>query len=865
MKYLFSILLFISSTCFGQVETSDFTTYDTIYVDGIYSWNIRISRPVNMFTAGHPDTASRPAFITMQGAGEIGTNLTLIDNYGPHSWLNSGWDGSVVLSNGTHYPILITVMPRLNNGINYINPRAPQIHNLITHILNTYHIKRNSAHFAGLSMGAFSWGRYMVYEVSAGAETGMKNMTSLVFLQGQSTETFAPYNAWSLGASAYGHWAAKYGGTFMGLEGTADGRSVWIASENMNDSVPGSAYFSYENYGGGEHCCWNTFYDPSITDWTSTNDNIATGTHANTFGNYVKGSSIFQWMLRQGDTSMTVLDGNLYYNTPTNGKKMVGTGEYQMLFIDENQELWGLGNLSNIGVNGTGTVGVPQKVAVSPSGLKFNHVAGGLHGGGAIDTSGYVWIVGDNDQYQHGQGNNTNPVLAPEKILTDSAGNDFNMVRDLVGWFVKDGANGYNGFYAVKQDGTLWGWGRMFFGMRANGEYGADKSRPVQIVMPGDRRIAKIVAGQFAIALCTDGTVWTWGQGASANNLGIASATDTVKWYPRQLIGLSNIRTIAGGGNWNFAINTSNVLYGWGAYGEHLGNGAGTAVSTPTVMTAISAALPQPIQKIVVNSAAVHAILTDGSLYGWGDAAQGTVGDGQRINFSLDGGNPFDRGNLNVVTPVLIAPGVVFDTVFGASVYTYTSYARDTANNLYVWGRGKSAVIANQLRPASSGITASYGNSWDIKWPTPVDPFNIATSYISTSDYCVLNPAGSPCNQYPIPANTAPIANAGPTQNITTTSTTLNGGATDDVFVSRYEWTQISGPNTAVINLPASQDPTISGLINGTYVFQLLVEDNGWMTNTNTVTIIKGDTPSPVESSSFRLTVPRAAKIVRPY
>ena len=938
MKQLIIIIsLFISSFASEQSETNDFITYDTTLGNfNGNTWQARISRPANYFTPNHQDTASRALIITMPGLGEANTNFAGLQLYGPHYWKNNGWNGSVVTGSGTHYPLLITVKATVPN------PRIGSAINMLNALFAKFHPKANARHFAGLSMGAFTFAGLINGQLTGGGEDGMKLVTSLTLLQGAGQGatsgimgTATPYDA--TGYRAFGHWAAKYGGKYFGLEGTNDGRSVWQPRDNIEDSAAGSAYFSYENYGGGSHCCWNTFYSPYITDWkctpTITNANIATNVnHANSIGTYKSGSSLFQWMLRQGDTTLagsgggnippvvgagtdqviylptssvtlsgsasddgsivsntwtkqsggsativsasslstsvtglsegvyqfqlsatdddaatstdivqiTVLaDTTTYDNLPTGNKAIVGNGEYQVLFIDSLKHLWGLGNLLNIGVNGGGTAGVPQRVLVTPSDLKFRVAVGALHGGAAIDTAGYVWVMGDNDQYQHGQGNATANLL-PAKILTDSAGNAFNNIRDLVGWFVKDGGNGYNGFYAVKQDGTLWTWGRTVFGMRGVGVYGYDSPRPVQIPMPGGRLIKQIIAGQFAIALCTDSTVWTWGQGASSNNLGLAAATDTVKWSPRQLTGLSNIKMIAGGSSWNYALRNDNVLYGWGAYGDFLGNSNGLPISTPTVLSNITNNLPLPISKIVTNSAATHVILTDSTLWGWGDNGQGTIGNGERVVFTIDGGNPFDRGNLQVVLPIHVAPGILFDTIFGATTYTYYSYARDTAGNLYCWGRGKSAVLANQLRTASANITSTYGNSWDIAYPTPVNPFTISTSYIQTSDYCVkVSSSGSPCNEYAIPANTAPVADAGANQSLgDVTEATLDAtGSTDNVFISRYEWRQLTGPVTGVIDLPASKTPTVRGLADGTYTFELLTEDNGWLEDKDTVQI----------------------------
>lgn len=78
-------------------------------------------------------------------------------------------------------------------------------------------------------------------------------------------------------------------------------------------------------------------------------------------------------------------------------------------------------------------------------------------------------------------------------------------------------------------------------------------------------------------------------------------------------------------------------------------------------------------------------------------------------------------------------------------------------------------------------------------------------------------------------ANVPPTANAGVDQTLTlpTNSTTVNGsGSTDpEAPITGYLWTQLSGPSTALISNPSSVTTTISGMIEGAYVFRLRVTD----------------------------------------
>lgn len=94
--------------------------------------------------------------------------------------------------------------------------------------------------------------------------------------------------------------------------------------------------------------------------------------------------------------------------------------------------------------------------------------------------------------------------------------------------------------------------------------------------------------------------------------------------------------------------------------------------------------------------------------------------------------------------------------------------------------------------------------------------------------------------------NVNPTANAGANQTITlpTNSTTLTGSGTDpDGTITGYAWTQISGPNSAGITTPSSQNTGITGMIQGIYVFQLQVTDNSGGTGTDAVQVTVNSAP----------------------
>jgi hypothetical protein len=88
--------------------------------------------------------------------------------------------------------------------------------------------------------------------------------------------------------------------------------------------------------------------------------------------------------------------------------------------------------------------------------------------------------------------------------------------------------------------------------------------------------------------------------------------------------------------------------------------------------------------------------------------------------------------------------------------------------------------------------------------------------------------------------NKVPVADAGPmkTVQLPADTVTLTGTGTDeDGFIVGYLWSKVSGPNIPAIHNPGSATTKISGLITGTYRFQLMVIDDDGATGMDTVSV----------------------------
>jgi ribosomal protein L14 len=898
----------------AQSESHNFITYDTMYVyhyDAWHSFNyyLRISRPANLFTAGNPDTAMRPAIITMPGVGEMGHDTTKLYTYGPHYWLLNGWDGSVVLGNGTHYPILVTMICDVSPP----QPPVPGNLEIVNYLIAHYHINPKAVHLGGLSEGAFTWSSMLSYEATPGDEAGMKPITSVTLLSGAATST----GNWTI----FGHWAKKYHGRAFLTVGYADAQTPNPPQleQAMNDSVKGSAYFTYNTLGGGSHCCWNSDYDPNQHNWQSfapLGTYITTSTDTNSRGTYVTGWSIFQWMLRQGDTTLvgsgappptpgapSASAGSAQTVTlPTNTLTLTGSGSETNGTIASyawtqtagpsgatmaaaGQATTGVSGLTqgsytfqltvtdNSGVTATSTVQVTVNAAsVPPSGPTG---VGPLPIKKVVPMEYWTGYWGANDTLYAYSNNSANPVALPlpgGQTVTAAYGG-FNKL-----WAVSNtgqfyGSSNYNNGGAISwtlvptdtSGATLnnvinvWSYQNSYVIERADSSLwsggidyyqlyhstGTINMAPTRM-SPAGLKFAKVAMGaQHCAALTTDGKVYRW-------DFNQGNTTPTLMSTPRPVVDIaaSDFNSVMAIVAQASGDQTVGNIYAWGdAWGTW---GATSAASYTTLTDVSSVWTAGPWKKISMDANTMHAINSSGALYGAGYNPQGEVGNGvefiNRYTYPNWRHYGWDFGNYEDGTaPTAIAPGIVFTDIYDNPFFTFYKFAKDASGNIYSWGRGKTLVLGNGLFSGDT-FNASDPNLWDVTKPTKVTPLS------------------SPITIF---APTLPVSGAGPSQSVTTSSATVavtghpvfqvNGTDTICCSYAAFQWTQVSGPGGATIVSPTSKSTVINGLVNGTYKFQVLTTDSHNGLDTASVQIVcnmSGSTPTVSAGSNQTITLP---------
>ena len=260
--------------------------------------------------------------------------------------------------------------------------------------------------------------------------------------------------------------------------------------------------------------------------------------------------------------------------------------------------------------------------------------------------------------------------------------------------------------WGVKTDGTLWIWGRGYYGsLGLNQPHNTNLSSPVQIPGTTWERMYGITYSAFATK--TDGTMWGWGNN-SGGNLGQNDRTQ--RSSPVQ-IGDADWSQVDGSAPSNGGgIKTDGTLWLWG--GNPNGNlgqneaGDGTQRSSPTQVGSDTT-----WQQLSLGNKKTAAIKTDGTLWVWGRNAYGSLGMNQPDNSSYS-------------SPVQI-PG----TWSSVSNSYQITFGQKTDGTLWSWGNNTSGQLGHNDKTLRSSPTQIPGTSW-----VYVRPFNGGNGFYASKN-----------------------------------------------------------------------------------------------------------------------------------
>jgi alpha-tubulin suppressor-like RCC1 family protein len=336
---------------------------------------------------------------------------------------------------------------------------------------------------------------------------------------------------------------------------------------------------------------------------------------------------------------------------------------------------WGCGALGRLGNNLTTNQSSP--VQTISFGTNWNQVSAGNPHTAAIKTDGTLWLWGLSSNGRLGNNDQVTDHSSP--VQTVSTGNNWKQVEICAS------------SASVKTDGTLWLWGDNEMGQLGNSST-INRSSPVQTVSTGTNWKQVSLGFQHSASIKTDGTLWLWGC-SSFGELGNNLRTNRSSPVQTTTTG-TNWKQVSLGTNHSAATKTDGTLWLWGAGDSgRLGTDSTTNRSTP-VQTVSSGTNWKQVSLGCLMSTAIK---TDGTLWLWGVATNGVLGNNSTINRS----SPVQTVTSGTNWKQVSTKGISVSSI-------------KTDGTLWLWGGGGSGELGNDstTNRSSPVQTISGGTYW---------------------------------------------------------------------------------------------------------------------------------------------------------
>ena len=359
---------------------------------------------------------------------------------------------------------------------------------------------------------------------------------------------------------------------------------------------------------------------------------------------------------------------------------------------------WGWGSTNQLGHGSTGNQLSPLQLGTDDD---WMWVSPGQSHGLGLKTDGTLWSWGEGDYGRLGHGDTVDKPTPTQ-------------VGDSQDWMVIDAGQVHS--VALQSDGTLWSWGENTNSRLGYGTASINYLEPGQVGTATDW--AWVSAGnQHNVALKTDGTLWSWGEG-SKGRLGHGSNTDYA--VPTQIGADTDWAWASVGQEHNAALKTDGTLWTWGEGNQgRLGHGNNTDKNIPTQVGTDS-------DWAWVSTGQLHtvAVKSDGSLWAWGDNTYGQLAQGDAVSRQVPTriGDDMDwvwvsAGNAQIFA--LKADGTVWSAGYGltgslgrgdAASYTELKQIEGVPEGLLIqaspWYNYTTAISVTSI-PAANAITTT--------------------------------------------------------------------------------------------------------------------------------------------------------------
>ncbi|MEB4616015.1 RCC1 domain-containing protein, partial [Leucobacter sp. M11] len=241
--------------------------------------------------------------------------------------------------------------------------------------------------------------------------------------------------------------------------------------------------------------------------------------------------------------------------------------------------------------------------------------------------------------------------------------------------------------YALMSDGALYAWGDNSRGLLGIGTTIGYTPDAMRVPFPEGVRIAQFASAPdafHAIALDTDGVVWTWGDNAYGQ-LGDGTTVTNGTPRPVRIDTDARIRSVHNSGQTSLALAADGTVWTWGAnFHGQLGIPAMEHRSLPGPTD-----LPVPATRLLVGPETILAWDAAGNIWGWGANYYGAVSGAAPVrapaSFEIE---EYPNGVLGedsaIRTPTLI-PGFA-ERGYTPIAVSWVPFVHDPAQRLLTWG-----------------------------------------------------------------------------------------------------------------------------------------------------------------------------------
>lgn len=184
---------------------------------------------------------------------------------------------------------------------------------------------------------------------------------------------------------------------------------------------------------------------------------------------------------------------------------------------------------------------------------------------------------------------------------------------------------------AKAQINRCYGWGSSSCGQLGDGHKNETGSAaPVFVeALVNNNRPKQVSAGSAHAATLTEkGWVFCWGNGGRGQ-LGVGAAKEILRPFLVTSLRSHPMRMVACGGAHTIVCSDLGEVWAWGA-NDHgqlgLGIDEGDDVREPTAVTALGPSVSRPVMSVSAGATHSAALVTDGSLYTFGDESWGKLG-----------------------------------------------------------------------------------------------------------------------------------------------------------------------------------------------------------------------------------------------